>query len=160
MSCVTLAAIASSSKILQAAVQTLARSNSTAAHLLRNSVRAAAKYPDESQYQQALTWLCQLEGFDAADNLQGATAAALLSTPFVPYATAAALAAAGLRLSWQHVVEACARPVAGAWVWVKAGAVADAPELARHMLCYQWLVRVTVMQCTQRYAFGCCLSQA
>jgi hypothetical protein len=152
MSCVTLAAIASSSKGLQAAVQSLARSNSTAAHLLCKIVCAAAIYPDESQYQQALTWLYQLEGFDAAEHLQGSTAAALLGTPFVPYSTAAALAAAGLQLSWQQVVEACAGPVAGAWVWVKAGAVADAPELARHMLCYQWLVSKTVMQCTPRYA--------
>jgi hypothetical protein len=158
MGCVTLAAIASSCKILQATVHSLARSNSTAAYLLCRSVRDAAIYHDESQYQQAVTWLCQLEGFDAAHHLQGTTAAALLGTPFVPETTAAALAAAGLRFSYQQVAEACARPVAGAWVLVKAGAVTDTPELAQHMLLNSWLVSATLSCSTHRcMRLECCI---
>jgi hypothetical protein len=110
-------------------------------------VRDAAIYHDQKQYEQAVTWLCHLEGCNAANHLQGTTAAALLGTPFVPQTTAAALAAAGLRFSFQQVVEACARPVAGAWVWVKAGAVPDAPELARHLL-FGTLVRLQLSICT------------
>jgi hypothetical protein len=112
--------------------------------------RDAAIYHDQKQYEQAVTWLCHLEGFNAASHLQGA-AASLLGTAFVPQTTAAALAAAGLRFSFQQVVEACARPVPGAWVWINAGAVPDAPELARLMLLDARLVSATVKVYTPPY---------
>jgi hypothetical protein len=139
LDCTALAAIASSSSALRSAVLTVVTSKSTASSLLRRTVRDAAlleKGADRKQHIEAITWLCALQHSRSADILQGSTAAALLSTPLVPEEAAAALAAAGLRFSYQQVVEAYARPVAGAWVWVKAGAVTGAPELAQ-LLVYE-----------------------
>jgi hypothetical protein len=137
LDCGALAAIARSSKDLHAAVQALVRS-STAGHMLHISVRNAAlcetQHQEHRKHAQAVRWLCELGGFAAAGILQGSTAAALLATPFVHEETAAILAAAGLRFTFEQVVEACARPVAGAWVWIRAGAVPDAPELAQLLL--------------------------
>lgn len=143
LNCASLAALASSSKDLHAAVQALVRS-STAGYLLCKSVRDAALCDKQHliKHTQAVKWLCELGGSAAqwADILQGSTAAALLATPCAPEEVAAVLAAAGLRFTFQQVVEACARPVAGAWVWIKAGAVQDAPALAPLLLLDDWRV--------------------
>jgi hypothetical protein len=89
LSCVDLAAVSSSSRCLQAVVQALARS-SIASHLLCRSVRDAALHG--KQHEQAVKWLCELEGFDAPNVLRG-TADLLLATPLVPKEIAAVLAA-------------------------------------------------------------------
>jgi hypothetical protein len=109
LDCAALAALASSSSPLSAAVLTMVTNRSTASYLLCKTVRDAAVHEagaDRKQHNDAIRWLLALQRSRAADHLQGTTAAALLSTPFVPYATAAALAAAGLRLSYQQVVDA------------------------------------------------------
>jgi hypothetical protein len=137
LDCAALAAIASSSTALRAAVSKMVTNKSTASYLLCTTVRDAAVHEagaSRQQHIEAIRWLLAPQHCRSTDILQGSTAAALLSTPLVPEEAAAALAAAGLRFSWQQVVEACARPVAGAWVWVKAGAVTDAPELAEMLV--------------------------
>ncbi|WIA30660.1 hypothetical protein OEZ86_000734 [Tetradesmus obliquus] len=122
--------ILKNSKGLRAAVDALFSSSTTALLLLHKSVRAAAMHRKNSR---AVEWVCKHRCFEASSILQGS--AALLSTPMVPVAATEALASAGLCFSYQEVLEACARPVAGAWVWVQAGAVPDAPELAKLLAC-------------------------
>jgi hypothetical protein len=136
LDCASLAVIARSSRALRAAVLAVVTSKSTGPYLLCKTVRDAAVQElsaNRKQHIGAISWLFDLQHRyrRSPDILQGSTAAALLSTRQVPEEAAARLAAAGLRFSYQQVVEACARPVAGAWEWVKEGAVTDAPELAQ-----------------------------
>jgi hypothetical protein len=155
LDCAALAAVASSSSALRSAVLTVVTSKSTASYLLGKTVRDAAVLEngaDRKQHIAAITWLCALQHSRSADNLQGSTASSLLSTPLVPEKAAAALAAAGLRLSYQQVMEACARPVAGAWVWVKAGAVTGAPELAELLVFEPKAVRASPAYQLQLYS--------